>query len=59
MKGTILLVDDEPVIRDLTTRALNRKGYDVVAAATLQEARHRADHDDPDLLLIDALRRAT
>ena len=53
MKGTILVVDDEPVIRDLTTRVLSHAGYDVVAASTFEEARQQADHENPDLLLVD------
>ena len=36
--GTILLVEDEPGVRNLTTRVLERGGYMVVAVASAREA---------------------
>ena len=36
--GTILLVDDEPVIRDISTRMLEKLGYDVIAVESGQKA---------------------
>ncbi len=41
-RGTILLVDDEEMIRDLTRRTLESAGYDVLAAADGQEALEKA-----------------
>ena len=36
--GTVLLVEDEPTIRDLTARALRETGYQVLEARTAPEA---------------------
>ena len=45
MRGheTILLVEDEPSILNLTTMVLTRQGYDVLAASTPGEAIRLAD----------------
>jgi PAS domain S-box-containing protein len=43
---TVLLVEDEEIVRGLTERMLGRSGYRVLTAATPQEAtRHCAEHD--------------
>jgi two-component system cell cycle sensor histidine kinase/response regulator CckA len=49
----ILLVEDEPVLRELISEMLARKGYDVVAEANPSAAIYRAEHDDFDLLITD------
>jgi len=36
--GTVLVAEDEAVVRDFTTRVLERAGYEVVAAASADEA---------------------
>jgi DNA-binding response OmpR family regulator len=53
MDATILVVDDEPSMREFAGRVLADAGYNVIAAATLQEAKERIDADRPDLLLVD------
>jgi two-component system, cell cycle sensor histidine kinase and response regulator CckA len=55
--GTVLLVEDEPLVRDLARRALTSSGYLVVACADGQEAMSvAARHDGPiDLLLTDVV----
>jgi PAS domain S-box-containing protein len=52
---TILLVDDEPVIRDVGARILDHLGYQVLLAASGEEAIEMDDrHPDPiDLVLLD------
>ena len=51
---TILLVEDEPVVLDVTERALRRHGYDVHAAADGRQAFERArELGRVDLLLTD------
>ena len=50
--GTVLVVEDERLVRDMTTRLLSRSGFRVIAIADGAEAMVRlANHDDP----IDAL----
>ncbi|MCW2977218.1 MAG: sensor protein [Actinomycetia bacterium] len=52
--GTILLVEDEDVIRALTTTMLERHGYDVLATGDPREAIELgAESGDIDLLLTD------
>jgi CheY-like chemotaxis protein len=51
---TILLVEDEPAVRQLFVQALTRAGYPVVEARNGQEAMKLFDeHGDIDLLLTD------
>ncbi|UPG86413.1 response regulator [Luteibacter aegosomatis] len=51
---TILLVEDEPMIRDVTTWTLEDLGYVVHAAASREEAeKWLAENDAPDLLFTD------
>jgi len=47
----VLLVDDEPAIRESLAFALRRDGFDVEEAASLREARARAG--EVDLLILD------
>lgn len=51
----VLVVDDEPNIVDLVRMALRFHGFDVVTAATGQEALTRAAADQPDLLILDVM----
>jgi len=54
--GTILLVEDEDVIRKLALRMLEGQGYRVLAASEPREAmRIAAEYDDIDLLLTDVV----
>lgn len=53
--GTILIVDDEPPIRDIATQALTRYGYRVITASKGEEALQILvkDHLDIDLVILD------
>ena len=48
-----LVADDEPLICDLLTRFLSRRGYAVVTAADGEEALTDMRNRRPDLLLLD------
>src|SRR5262245_36409653 len=54
-KATVLIVDDEPLVRDLLSRILERDGYSVLTAADGQQALQLAsEHGDAiDLLVSD------
>jgi two-component system nitrogen regulation response regulator NtrX len=53
MKKRILLVDDDPGIREALGRVLESEGYEVVLAATGREAVARFASSRPDLVLLD------
>jgi len=49
----ILVIDDEPSIRDLLDRLLRRKGYDVVLAASGQKGLECFRRERPDVIVLD------
>ena len=49
----LLLVEDNEMNRDMLTRRLQRKGYEVVIAVNGREVIERAREDTPDLVLMD------
>ncbi|MGQ3214212.1 response regulator [Shinella sp.] len=49
----ILLVEDNEMNRDMLSRRLERKGYEVILAIDGEEAVVRAEADGPDLVLMD------
>jgi DNA-binding NtrC family response regulator len=53
MDKKILIVDDEPKIRALLEKFLTKKGYQVVTAASGQEAIEKVKTDNPALVLMD------
>ena len=53
MAATILIVDDEPDIRELIGEILADEGYAPILAACAAEARERRIESDPDLILLD------
>jgi two-component system, OmpR family, response regulator RegX3 len=55
MVQTILLVDDEPALRDAVAGGLRDEGYRVVEAADGREALERFRADGPDLVLLDLM----
>lgn len=53
MQFSILIVDDEEVIRNSISWYLRREGYQVEACASGEEGLRRVAEDPPDLLLLD------
>lgn len=49
----ILLVDDEEMNRDMLSRRLTRRGYEVVTAVDGEDACEKAAQLQPDLILMD------
>ena len=49
----ILLVEDNEMNRDMLSRRLRRKGYDVVIATDGIESLEKSKSDVPDLILMD------
>ena len=52
---TVLVVDDEPMLRNLLSRLLRMEGYNVVEAEDGQVALDRVALDKPDLVLLDVM----
>jgi two-component system, NtrC family, response regulator AtoC len=53
MRFKILVIDDEPILRDSLEVALKTSGYDVLTARTGEEGLERFQKEDPDLVLLD------
>ena len=50
---TILVVDDDDAIRDVVSTLLAEEGYEVVTAASGEEALAVLDHGEPSLVMLD------
>ena len=55
MDGKILVVDDEPDIRNLAKRILERAGYKVVTASNGVEGEEMVESEKPDLIILDVV----
>jgi two-component system response regulator AtoC len=53
MQFKILVVDDEPILRDSLEVALGTAGYEVITARTGEEGLERFQQESPDLVLLD------
>ena len=53
MRFKILVIDDEPILRDSLEVALKTSGYDVLTARTGEEGLERFQKENPDLVLLD------
>jgi DNA-binding response OmpR family regulator len=52
---TVLVVEDEPMVRDVVTRYLERDGHRVVAAEDGDTARQLIEREAPSLVLLDVM----
>jgi DNA-binding response OmpR family regulator len=52
---TVLVVDDEPLVRDVVARYLRRDGYDTVEAGDGDTARALIEDDPPELVVLDLM----
>ena len=53
--STVLVVDDEPLVRDVVSRYLERDGHRVVTAEDGDGARRMIESEDPSLVLLDVM----
>ena len=51
--ATVLVIDDEPAVRNLITRLLTKEGYQVLESAYGQAGCSRAASDKPSIILLD------
>ena len=56
--ATVLVVDDEPIVRDVVVRYLQRDGFDTLVAADGDSARELIERTPPQLVVQTVLRRA-
>jgi DNA-binding response OmpR family regulator len=52
---TVLVVDDEAIVRDVVVRYLRRDGYETREAATGDEAREILEAESPELVVLDVM----
>lgn len=52
---TVLVVDDEPIVRDVVVRYLERAGYRTLEAEDGDTARDAIERSDPDLVVLDVM----
>jgi len=53
--ATVLVVDDEPIVREVVVRYLTREGYDTVEAEDGNAARSLLAGSNPDLVVLDVM----
>jgi DNA-binding response OmpR family regulator len=53
--ATVLVVDDEAIVRDVVVRYLRRDGYETREAATGDEAREILEAESPELVVLDVM----
>lgn len=52
---TILVVDDEPIVRDVVVRYLERDGYRTLQATSGDDARRLLEREPPSLVVLDVM----
>jgi DNA-binding response OmpR family regulator len=52
---TVLVVDDEPIVREVVVRYLEREGYRTVEAGRGDTARELLERDPPDIVVLDVM----
>lgn len=58
-KRIIMVVDDEPDIRDTVKRLLENNGYDVITATDADDCLEKLKKSKPDLVLMDVMMPGT
>jgi DNA-binding response OmpR family regulator len=53
--ATVLVVDDEPIVREVVVRYLSREGHRTLEAADGATARSAIERADPDLVVLDVM----
>jgi DNA-binding response OmpR family regulator len=53
--ATVLVVDDEPIVRDVVVRYLRRDGFDTLEAEDGDSARRLIESADPQLVVLDVM----
>jgi DNA-binding response OmpR family regulator len=53
--ATVLVVDDEPTIRDIVVRYLRRDGYETLEAGDGNRARELLERHEPSLVILDVM----
>ena len=53
--ATILVVDDEPIVREVVVRYLEREGYRTLEAGDGDDARRLVETQPPDLVVLDVM----
>jgi DNA-binding response OmpR family regulator len=53
--ATVLVVDDEPIVREVVVRYLKREGYRTLEAADGLRARELLERDEPSLVVLDVM----
>ena len=53
--ATVLVVDDEPIVREVVVRYLEREGYATLEADDGDEARALVERESPDLVVLDVM----
>jgi DNA-binding response OmpR family regulator len=53
--ATVLVVDDEPIVRDVVVRYLRRDGHTTLEAADGIDARRMIEADEPNLVVLDVM----
>jgi len=52
---TVLVVDDEPIVRDVVVRYLEREGYETLEAGDGEEAQRLLEREPPSLVVLDVM----
>ena len=52
---TVLVVDDEPIVREVVVSYLQREGYQTLEAADGDHARELLEHNQPNLVVLDIM----
>jgi DNA-binding response OmpR family regulator len=53
--ATVLVVDDEPIVREVVVRYLEREGYRTLEASDGDQARELLERDSPSLVVLDVM----